>query len=160
MEFTTTIFGGRKLLHNGYIYIKDKDVADVSYWRCEKRGICSSRMITYIGSGSVKKPPSSHNHHADTASVEAAKTIGAIKLRSTQTDDVTSSVIQYSTSAISIPAAVKLPSKEALSKIVRRKRKIAEVDFTESVNTTRGEQFLISKRPEIDLTILGTQENI
>ena len=99
MEFTTTIFGGRKLLYNGYIYIKDKDLTDVTYWRCETRGICSSRMITYIGSGYVKKAPSRHKHHADTAFVEAAKTIGAIKLRSTQTDDVTSSVIQYSTSA-------------------------------------------------------------
>ena len=49
---------------------------------------------------------------------------------------------------------------ESLSKIVRRKRKIAEVDFTESIYTTRGQQFLISKTLEIDLTILGTQENI
>ena len=86
MEFTSTIFGGRKLLYNGYIFVKDKDLADVTYWRCEKRGICSSRMITYIVSGSVKKVPSSH-HQADTASAEAAKTIEAIKLRSTQTDD-------------------------------------------------------------------------
>ena len=108
----------------------------------------------------MKKVPSSHNHQADTSSVEAAKTIEAIKIRSTQTDDVTSSVIQHSTSSISIAAAVKLPSKESLSKIVRRKSKIAEVDFTESVYTTRGQQFLISKSPEIDLTILGTQENI
>ena len=160
MEFTSTIFGGRKLLYNGYIYMKDKDLADVSYWCCEKRGICSSRMVTYIVSGSIKKAPSSHNHQPDTASVEAAKTIGAIKLRSTQTDDVTSSVIQHSISSISIAAGLKLPSKESLSKIVRRKRKIAEVDFTESIYTTRGQQFLISKTLEIDLTILGTQENI
>ena len=73
MEFTTTIFGGRKLLYNGYIYIKEKDVADVTYWGGEKRGVCSSHMITYIGRESVKKAPSSHNHHAYTASVEAAK---------------------------------------------------------------------------------------
>ena len=144
----------------GTFYMKDKDLADVSYWRCEKRGICSSRMVTYIVSGSVKKAPSSHNHQPDTASVEAAKTIGAIKLRSTQTDDVTSSVIQHSTSSISIAAGLKLPSKESLSKIVRRKRKIAEVDFTESIYTTKGQQFLISKTLEIDLTILPTQENI
>ena len=62
--------------------------------------------------------------------------------------------------SISIAAAVKLPSKEALSKIVRRKRKIAEVDFSESIYTTRGQQFFFSKSQEIDLTILGTQENI
>ena len=97
MEFTSTILGGRKMLYNGYIYMKDNDLANVTYWRCEKRGICSSRMITYTVSGSVKKAPSSHNHQLDTASVEAAKTIGVIKLRSTQTDDVTSSVIQHST---------------------------------------------------------------
>ena len=61
---------------------------------------------------------------------------------------------------ISIAAAVKLPSKESLSKIVRRKRKIEEVDFTESICTTRGQQFLISTSPEIDLKVLVTQENI
>lgn len=93
MEFTSTIFGGRKLLYNGYVYIKDKDSADATYWRCEKRGICSSRMITSIASGLVKNAPTSHNHETDNAYVEAAKTIGAIKSRSTQTDEVTSSVI-------------------------------------------------------------------
>ena len=25
MELTSTIFGGKKLIHDGYIYIKDKD---------------------------------------------------------------------------------------------------------------------------------------
>ena len=118
MKFKSTIYGGKKLLYNGCTYVKDKDLADVTYWRCEKRGICSSRMITNIVSSSVKKVPSCHNHQADTASVEAAKTIGAIKLRSTQTDDVTSSDIQQSTRSISIAAAVKLPSNESLSKIV------------------------------------------
>ena len=55
MEFTSTIFGGRKLLYNGYIYMKDKVSADANYLRCEKRGICSSRMIKFIASGLVKK---------------------------------------------------------------------------------------------------------
>ena len=100
MEFTSTIFRGSKLIYNGYIYIKDKDLADVIDLRCERRGICSSRIITYIVSGSVKKSPSSHNHEADITSVEAIKTIETIKLRSTQTEDMTSSVIQHTTSSI------------------------------------------------------------
>ena len=79
-------------------------------------------MITFIVSGLVKKAPLNHNHQADIASIEAAKAIEAVKQRSTQTDEVTYSVIQHSTSSISIAAAVKLPSKESLSKIVRRKR--------------------------------------
>ena len=39
MELISTIFGGMKLIYNGHIYIKDKDPVDVTYWRCEKRGI-------------------------------------------------------------------------------------------------------------------------
>ena len=37
--------------------MKDKDSADATYWRCEKREICSSRMITFIASGLVKRLP-------------------------------------------------------------------------------------------------------
>ena len=91
-------------------------------------------MITYRSNGSVKRSPSSHNHESNIVAVEALKTVEAIK-----TDEVTSSGIQHSMATISIPAALKIPSKESLSKIVRRKRKISEVDFSGSVHTTRGE---------------------
>ena len=90
MEFTSTNFGGRKLPYNVYVYIKDKDSADATSWRSEKRGICSSHIITSIASGLVTNAPSSHNHETDIAYAEAVKTIGAIKSRSTQTDEVTS----------------------------------------------------------------------
>ena len=46
MELISTIFGGKKLIYDGYIYIKDIDSEDSTYWRCEKRGLCNSRMIT------------------------------------------------------------------------------------------------------------------
>ena len=61
---------------------------------------------------------------------------------------------------MSIPAAVNLPSKNSLSKIVRRKRRAPDEDFFESVHNTRGEKNLISNNPELDLIVLGTQENI
>ena len=85
MEFTYN-FGGRKLLYNGYFLMRDNYLADVTYWRCEKRGICSSRMITSTVSGSVEKVPSSYNHQLGIAFVEAAIIKGAIKLRFTKTD--------------------------------------------------------------------------
>ena len=72
MEFMSTIFRGRNLLYNGYIYIKDKDLADATYWHCEKRGICNNRMTTIIISGLVKKAPSSHDVEAFIAAIEAA----------------------------------------------------------------------------------------
>ena len=160
MEFTSTIFGGQKLLNNGYMYVKDKDSIDVIYWRCVERGLCNARITTYKSNGSVKKPPSIHNHPPDNVALETARTIGEIKVRSTLTEEATSSVIQNCTKSISIAAAVKLPSKQNLAKIVRRKRKAPEEDFSESVHTTRGQQFLISNDTDLDLLILGTEENI
>ena len=160
METLKTIFGGKKLIFNGYVYIKDRHSNEATYWRCEKRGICNARMTTFRLDESVKKHPSSHNHPTDLSSVEAARTIEEIKSRAILTDETTSSVINKCTESISITTAVKLPSKESLSKIVRRKRKATELDFFDSVHTTRGQNFLISNNPELDLIILGTEDNI
>ena len=68
MESIKTIFGGKKLLYNGYIYIKDRDTAEATYWRCEKRGTCNGRMTTLRINESVKNHPSSHNHPPDVSS--------------------------------------------------------------------------------------------
>ena len=138
MESVKTIFVGNKLVFDGYVYIKDKDSAETTYWRCEKRGMCNGRMITDRIDGSVKEYPSQHNHAPDILSIEAAKTIDDIKFRSSLTDETTSAVIYNCTQTISLGASVKLPSKECLSKIVRRKRKAPEEDLFGSVQTTRG----------------------
>ena len=105
-----------KLIFKGYIYIKDKDSCDSTYWSCEKRGLCNGRVTAHIVSGCIKNPPSTHTYSPDTAAIEDVKTIGDIKLRSTFTEESTSTVIQNSTKYISFPAAVKLPSKNSLSK--------------------------------------------
>ena len=147
MEYTSTIFEGKKLPNNGYMYIKNRDSNDVIYWRCVERGLCNARITTYKSDGSVKKTPTIHNHPPDNVALETARTIGEIKMRATLTEEATSSVIQYCTKSISIAAAVKLPSKQNSAKIVRRKRKAPEEDFSESVHTRRGEQFRKNATP-------------
>ena len=47
METLKTIFGGKKLIFNGYVYIQDRHSNEGTYWRCEKRGICNARMTTF-----------------------------------------------------------------------------------------------------------------
>ena len=97
METLKTIFGGKKLIFNGYVYIKDRHSNEATYWRCEKRGICNARMTTFRLDESVKKHPSAHNHPTDLSSVEAARTIEEIKSRAILTDETTSSVINKCT---------------------------------------------------------------
>ena len=111
--------------------VKDKDSFDSTFWRCEKRDLCNGCITTHRISGCIKNPPSTHTHSPDSAAIEAVKTIGDIKLRSALTEEPTSSVIQNSTKSMSIPAAVNLPSKNSLSKIVRRKRRAPDEDFFE-----------------------------
>ena len=53
--------------------MKDKDSDDSTYWRCEERGLCNSRMITNRANGSVKNSPLTHSHQPDLASIEAVK---------------------------------------------------------------------------------------
>ncbi|KAI6647456.1 hypothetical protein LOD99_12452 [Oopsacas minuta] len=96
--------------------------------------------------------------HAE--NVISSTAIEEIKSRAILIDETTSSVINKCTESISIPAAVKLPSKESLSKIVRRKRKATELDIFDSVHTTRGHNFLILNNPELELIVLGTEDNI
>ena len=108
----------------------------------------------------MKKNHTIHNHPPDNVALETARTLGEIKVRATLTEQATSSVIQNCTKSIFIAAAVKLPSKHNLNKIVSRKRKAPEEDFLESVHTTRGQQFLISDNTDLDLIILGTEDNI
>ena len=57
METLKTIFGGKKLIFNDYVYIKDRHSNEAPYWRCEKRGICNARMTTFRLDESVKNIP-------------------------------------------------------------------------------------------------------
>ena len=57
METLKTIFGGKKLVLNGDVYVKDRETDEVTYWRCEKRGICNGRMTTFRLNESVKNSP-------------------------------------------------------------------------------------------------------
>ena len=75
-------------------HFQDKDSEDSTYWRCEKGGLTSSRMITLRANGSVKNSPLTHSHQPDLSSIEAVKTVEASKLRSTLTE---SFVIVHST---------------------------------------------------------------
>ena len=108
----------------------------------------------------MEKSPLTHSVQPNLASIEVVKTVEAIKLRSTQTGEDSSSVILNSINSISIAASLKLTSNKSLSKIVRRKRKLLGIDFYPPLHTTRGQQFLISNNPEIDLIILGIEEDI
>ena len=76
------IFGGNKLIFDGYVYITDRDSNEVNYLLCER-----GRMTIFRLDGSEKTHPSTHNNPTDLSSIEAAKTIEEIESRAILTDE-------------------------------------------------------------------------
>ena len=48
MEYIRNSQGNRKLLYQGFVYVLDKKKEETSYWRCERRKECSSRLSTLL----------------------------------------------------------------------------------------------------------------
>ena len=49
-----------RLHHNGYIYIKNKRVKSVVYWRCNERDTCSGTAKTIETSSVMELKPHTH----------------------------------------------------------------------------------------------------
>ena len=159
MEFATSKRGGRKLIFDGYVYSIDRIRDDKVYWKCEERKICSGR--TTVGHV-ICNGPSQHTHAGDPSSVAALKTITAIKERAVNSEEATSTLVQNCTQNFSLAAAGSLPNKEALARMVRRKRKAPDGDDVpqELSRTTRGDDFLALHDEDLDLYIFTTDGNL
>ncbi len=64
-----------------------------------------------------------HNHEGNAANVEVAKLYGELKRRSADTMEGPAQILQQTTANLSEAVKGKLPTKDALSKVVRRVRR-------------------------------------
>ena len=87
MEFTTTEKGNRKLIHEGYTYVFEKNLAnDVTSWECEKRrrGECKAK-IKSDEAGNFLERISDHTHAPSETKCEIVKVRANIKGQATET---------------------------------------------------------------------------
>lgn len=75
MALIPTTRGGKKLLFDGYAYIVDKRKERITYWRCERRGICGGRVKT--ADGIVQGAASTHSHPPYTERHPSSKALRA-----------------------------------------------------------------------------------
>ena len=92
MEFTASRKGNAKLIIGGFSYVRDKIVKNTTYWKCDQFRICRSRVSTT--NDRVNKGPSQHTHAPDLARIEAQKTVNRIRERASNSEDLTSNIIQ------------------------------------------------------------------
>lgn len=160
MEFTQTTRGKRKLLHDGYAYIMDRQRDKVIYWRCELKGKCKGRVRTVNEELDGTMTP--HEHPPNAGRIHALKTVNTIKQRARDSEETTSTVIQNCLSTYPIDAACALPKKETLARSVRRQRtdhiQDGNVLTDELKSTLRGDDFVLHDSD--GLLILTTARNL
>ncbi|XP_068224123.1 uncharacterized protein [Palaemon carinicauda] len=154
MEFIKTNKGGKKLVHDGYIYVIDKQKEEKIYWRCEKRGLCSGRLVSNGEGMSVSQE---HCHPPDLMRKEVLKVKEELKEKASESEEITSSIVNKCTQNIPWEVAGALPKKESLSRTVKRVRNSRNGDEDLTV-TTRGENFLQYSCEE--LSIYSTSRNL
>ena len=160
MEFVSTKRGGRRLFYGGYAYILDKQRDATSYWRCEKRGECKARLTTE--DDHLKNQPSEHSHPRDPIRMHVAKTVSEIRQHAITSEEPTSTILQNCTMDFPLAAAGQLPRRDALERMVRRKRQPPDGDeiLDDLRRTSRGEEFFAHYDDNLDLHIFTTDTNL
>jgi len=71
LEFIFSEKGDRKLLLDGYVYVKDRVIVSKTYWKCENFASCKCCARVQTQADSVVKHVGDHNHALDVTSMEA-----------------------------------------------------------------------------------------
>lgn len=69
MQFLTSERGNNKLVHEGYIYTRQKTLSNQAIaWTCELKPNCKSRVSTL--DNSIMKGPTEHSHTPDPSRIQ------------------------------------------------------------------------------------------
>ena len=172
MEYVETTRGKRKLIYQGYYYVKVKVlVSGAVTWECEKRrgsgtgdktNQCRSRL--QVKDDAVIKEWHEHTHAPDVTRAEVLRTKTAIKRQAESSQDTAQQIITSSMQGLSQEAATQLPHIRSIRRGIRRNRQTgapanpvnrASIDLpAQYKNLPNGERFLQYDSGAVDNRIL------
>ena len=123
MEFTNTEKGRRKLLLDGYSYVKQKDLSGgKESWECElrRKRLCKAKL--QLQGERVVGRTNEHTHAGNAARCEAQGVLGNIRHRARTTEETPQQIITQATAGMSDASAAALPNVPHLRRGVRRVR--------------------------------------
>lgn len=129
MEFIQTQKGKRKLLRNNYMYVYQKDLADmVTSWECVNRrgskkypGTCKARLKLDAGDNFIESV-NEHSHPPSHTQCEVSKVKAAIKRRATTTNETSQQVLAAELAGVSAAAAANLPALHHMRRTIRSQK--------------------------------------
>ena len=116
--------GKVKFQHEGYLYRFDrvsKSNDSVKFWRCHDEKICKARIHTL--NGNVVRKINDHTHFASAVEIQVEKVKTEARLRAQETLEPPNIIINKCLENISVAGMMRLPNRNALRKMIRRKRK-------------------------------------
>lgn len=122
LQYIESVKGHRKLLLDGHLYIKDKQIDSKIYWRCEryKKFKCSVRVISV--DNDITKESGQHNHAADAAEVEAAQVMQNVRENARRTQDAPHFILSQASFGLSQATSAKLPKVDNMKRTIRNIR--------------------------------------
>ncbi len=142
--------GHFKLVHDGYLYIKNKQKDFVTYWECEDRK-CGARVASANGGVHVNKP---HDHVPTPGRAESLIAKNRLKEAAASSREPAASIVNQVTSDMEFSAVEQLPKNSSMTRMVQRQRSKnmpkapnSLADFPiltgDWINTKRNEPFMI-----------------
>lgn len=172
-KFVQSEKGKPMLLVDGYLFVKDKELKNKKYWKCQNyKKYCKCRART--DGDEVISVSGEHNHAGNPVNVEVRRFMEKIKNDSKETRDSPQYVILNAASDISNLTVPALPPLSSIKRTIRRvrQREICglpipnhrkDITFSEEfTKTNRGDDFLLFDSGPTDdrMLIFSTQQNL
>ena len=126
MEFIATIRGGRKLLYEGFAYVKQNDLSrGKESWECEQRRQSECKAKLHIMNNRVVQRVNEHTHAGDAARVEMLTVRCNMKQRAEETEETGQQIITAGVQNMSDAAAGAMTSITNVRRNIRRNRQRA-----------------------------------
>jgi hypothetical protein len=175
--------GKQMLVVDGFVLTKNRQRGDLFYWECSQRQhlaahekadtLCKARASTIFLNGShTLRKCSAHNHAPQASDVIVREKLTQLKTIAAISQELPTQMVEASTSDMSMVTRVDMPSKQALTKRIKRTQNknhpvephtLEDVAIPDDLRLTQSRALFLLKESSINndkLLIFSTESNI
>ncbi|CAG9820592.1 unnamed protein product [Phaedon cochleariae] len=114
----------KKLYFEGYMYVRDSERNEKTYWRCEFKKTCKGRAHTMISAidGDEVYTRGEHSHQPDARRKEVIGASNLLRKSARETLNPTSHIVQDIMNSVTLETAAILPSTSLMKRTVLREK--------------------------------------
>ena len=120
-----------KLGYRGFVYQKDKNRGETTYWKCERREECNGRLITKEGKVTKQK---AHNHAPDASVARIQKSISTMKETMKNGSECTSAIGNRYMEEVQREFRPYFPSEGVIKRTLQRCKRKGQPALPQSLN--------------------------